>query len=48
MDLKGKAVTIIGAAKSGIAAANLVQALGGTARIAARTSDDTPTSSRST
>lgn len=33
MDVKGKKVTIIGAAKSGIAAANLVQRLGGTARI---------------
>ena len=33
MELKGKKVTIIGAAKSGIAAANLVQALGGMARI---------------
>ncbi|MBF0570075.1 MAG: UDP-N-acetylmuramoyl-L-alanine--D-glutamate ligase, partial [Candidatus Omnitrophica bacterium] len=33
MDIKGKKVTIIGAAKSGIAAANLVQELGGVARI---------------
>ncbi|MBF0122891.1 MAG: UDP-N-acetylmuramoyl-L-alanine--D-glutamate ligase [Candidatus Omnitrophica bacterium] len=33
MELKGKKVTIIGAAKSGIAAANLVQVLGGLARI---------------
>ena len=33
MELKGKKVMIIGAAKSGIAAANLVQALGGVARI---------------
>ncbi|NLE64784.1 MAG: UDP-N-acetylmuramoyl-L-alanine--D-glutamate ligase [Elusimicrobia bacterium] len=33
MDLKDKTVTIIGAAKSGVAAANLVRALGGTPRI---------------
>jgi UDP-N-acetylmuramoylalanine--D-glutamate ligase len=33
MDLKGKTVTIIGAARSGIASANLVMALGGQAKI---------------
>jgi UDP-N-acetylmuramoylalanine--D-glutamate ligase len=33
MDLKGKTVTVIGAAKSGIAAANLAMALGGRAKI---------------
>ena len=33
MDLKGKTVTIIGAARSGIAAANLVMAAGGRAKI---------------